>query len=146
MPRWFIHSHNFTICHLSGLIYLCHNGEQEMDLVFQMAKAKVGTNDELIIDWGLFIQQVIIERLLLSNSIDQRVNLLYWRQGKYQGYLILMKWINILLLFVFTIIFYHSLLNSAIKLSIFYKIYYSTNQNYQFAKGSKSCFKAVFMS
>lgn len=48
-----------------------------MDLVFQMAKAKVGTNDELMIDWGLFIQQVIIECLFLSNSIDQRVNLLY---------------------------------------------------------------------
>ena len=76
-----------------------------MDLAFQMAKAKVGTSDELITDWGLFIQQVITECLFLSNSIDQRVNLLYWRQGKYQGYLILMKWIYMLLLFVFTILF-----------------------------------------
>ena len=76
-----------------------------MDLAFQMAKAKVGTSDELITDWGLFIQQVITECLFLSNSIDQSVNLLYWRQGKYQGYLILMKWIYMLLLFVFTILF-----------------------------------------
>ena len=39
-----------------------------MDLAFQMAK--VGTNDVLIIDWGSFIQKVIIECLFLSNDID----------------------------------------------------------------------------